>query len=136
MRWTTYPVIDPDQPAIPPLAGVNLAVPLYATHTSLSYQAISCLTSQASMAALMTSAGYTSARRTTFDVAGVLDSFPMAAVVRPSVEAGATAPQTPYWSLIRYGLQSVWSPLDRIKASTTPRESQRKVQAALAGELP
>lgn len=136
MRWTTYPVVDSEKPAIPPLAGINLAVPLYASHTDLSYDAISCLTSEPSMAALMTSAGHNPARSTTYDIAGVTDSFPMAAVVRPSVEAGAAAPQTPYWSLVRYGLQSTWSPIDQVSASTTPRESQRAVRAALAGELP
>lgn len=136
MHWAPYPVIDTAKPGVPPLAGINLAVPLFAPHSELSYRAISCLTAPATMSALMTSAGHSSARQTTYALPGVAESFPMAAVAKAALTRGAAAPQTPYWPLVRAGLESTWLPLHKVSASDTPRRSQHAVAAVLAGELP
>ena len=136
MKAAPYPVIDTASAGIPPLAGVNLAVPLFASHSELSFDAITCLTSVPTMAALMSSAGHSSSRSTTYDEPGVAASFPMAVVAKASVLAGAAVPQTPYWQLVRAGLQDSWLPLSAVSASTTPRASQKTVKAMLAGDLP
>lgn len=136
MQWAPYPVIDAVSPRVAPLAGVALAVPLYAPHSDLSYQAISCLTSTSSMQALMSSSGHSSSRMTTYDLSAVASSYPMAAVTKNAVLTGAAVPQTPYWQLIRAGLMQTWLPLSSVDTSTTPRSSQKAVVARLAGELP
>lgn len=136
MQAAPYPVIDESTAGVPPLAGVNLAVPLFAQHSELSFDAISCLTSDTNLAALMTSAGHSSSKTTTYAAPGVADSFPMAAVARKSVETGAGVPQTPYWQLVRAGLQKTWLPLSSVSSSATPRKSQTTVKAMLAGDLP
>lgn len=136
MKAAAYPVIDTATTGVAPLAGINLAVPLYAPHSELSFDAINCLTSDTTLAALMTSAGHSSSKSTTYDVPGVSTSFPMATVAKAAVLSGAAVPQTPYWQLIRSGIQKSWLPLSSVSTSSTPRESQKTVKALLAGELP
>ena len=135
LQWAPYPVIDASSASIPPLAGVALAVPLYAPHSDLSYKAISCLTSQSSMQALMSSAGHSSSRATTYDLSAVVGSYPMAALTKQALADGAAVPQTPYWQLVRAGLLDTWLPLASVQTSTTPVGSQKAVVARLAGEL-
>ena len=136
LQWAPYPVIDASAASVAPLAGVALAVPLYAPNSDLSYQAISCLTDQSSMRALMTSAGHSSSRMTTYGLSAVAGSYPMAALTKQAIAAGAAVPQTPYWQLVRAGLLDTWLPLDSVETSTTPAASQKSVVARLAGELP
>ena len=134
MQWAPYPVVDADSPSVAPLAGVNLAVPLYAPRSDLSYKAISCLTSKESMLALMTSAGHSSSRMTTYEDAK--SSYPMAAVAKKAVTSGAAVPKTPYWQGARAGILETWLPLGAVETLITPRISQKAVVARLAGELP
>lgn len=136
MQWVPYPVIDAASPSVAPLAGIALAVPLYAPHTDLSYKAITCLTGDTSMQALMTSSGHSSSRMTTYDLAGVAGSYPMAAVTKKAMVSGFAVPQTPYWQLVRAGLLDTWQPLGSVETSSTPESSQKSVVARLAGELP
>ncbi|MEO6471507.1 MAG: extracellular solute-binding protein [Aeromicrobium sp.] len=136
MRWAPYPVMNAKGESVAPLAGVALAVPLYAPHSELSFKAVSCLTSNSSMAALMTSAGHSSSRATTYNIPGVKSSYPMADTAKASLKSGSAVPQTPYWQLIRAGLQDTWLPIDSVTSASTPRLSQAAVVAILAGELP
>ena len=136
MQWAPYPVIDASSASVAPLAGVALAVPLYAPRSDLSYKAISCLTDQPLMQALMSSAGHSSSRATTYDLSAVASSYPMAAVTKNAVMTGNAVPQTPYWQLVRASLLDTWLPLASVEASTTPAASQKSVVARLAGDLP
>lgn len=136
IQWAPYPVVDASSPSVAPLAGVALAVPLYAPHTDLSYRAISCLTSQSSMQAVMSSAGHSSSRMTTYDLEAVASSYPMAEVTRKAVASGEAVPTTPYWQAVRAALIDTWLPLAAVDSSATVRDSQKAVVAGLAGELP
>ena len=134
VQWAPYPVVDADSPSVAPLAGVALAVPLYAPRSDLSYKAITCLTSAESMQALMTSAGHSSSRMTTYD--DVKASYPMADVAKKAVTSGAAVPKTPYWQGARAGILDTWLPINAVETLITPRTSQKAVIARLAGELP
>jgi multiple sugar transport system substrate-binding protein len=134
MSWTSYPAVT--DTSVAPLSGVGLAVPLYAPHSDLSYQAISCLTSSVNLASIMTSAGHSASRMTTYDDSAVKGSYPMAAVTRPAVLSGTTLPVTPYWQVAEAALDDSWLPLRDFSPSATLERSQKAVRAAIAGELP
>ena len=134
MGWAPYPLVG--KSSVAPLSGVELAVPLYAPHSVLSYRAISCLTSATSMRTLMTSSGHSASRLTTYDDPAVKTAYPMAAVTKPAVASGRAVPVTPYWHLIRTGIDDSWAPLKRVTAGDTPGLSQKVVSAQLAGEVP
>lgn len=134
MGWAPYPAVDTS--SIAPLSGVELAVPLYAAHSDLSYRAISCLTSASSMSAVMTSSGHSASRLTTYDDPAVAAAYPMADVTKVAVASGQSVPVTPYWHLVRAGIDESWTPLKKVTAADTPADSQKVVRAALRGELP
>ena len=132
MQWTAYPVVE-DEPAVP-VTGVALAVPLYAQHTTLSYDAIECLTSDASMQQMMLSSGHSAARESLYDTREVEAGYPMAAVARTSRKNGLVLPQTPYWNRVRDALVDTWLPVGDVDDST-PAASQRAVRDEVAGRL-
>ena len=134
MAWTAYPTVT--DTSVAPLSGVGLAVPLYAPHSDLSYQAISCLTSPTALATIMASAGHSASRLTTYDDPAIKTSYPMAAVTKPAVQSGATLPVTPYWPVAQAALDDTWLPLRDFSQDTTLERSQKAVSAAIAGELP
>lgn len=134
MAWTAYPTVA--DTSVAPLSGVGLAVPLYAPHSDLSYQAISCLTSPTVLTSIMASAGHSASRLTTYDDPALSRSYPMAAVTKPAVQSGATLPVTPYWQVAEAALDDTWLPLRDFSQDATLERSQKAVRAAIAGELP
>jgi len=134
MGWAPYPAVS--STSVAPLSGIALAVPLYAPHSDASFRAISCLTSAASMGALMTSSGHSSSRLTTYDEPTVKASYPMADITKAAVKSGRSVPVTPFWTLVRPAIDESWSPLNSVTVDTTPQRSQTMVRARLAGELP
>jgi multiple sugar transport system substrate-binding protein len=134
MGWAPYPMIGTT--SVAPLAGVGLAVPLYAPHSDMSYKAITCLTAPPVMGALMSSAGHSSSRLTTYDDPALVTTYPMALVVKAAITSGRAVPRTPYWNLVRAAIDESWSPLGTVTVDDTPKDSQRVVTARLRGELP
>ena len=134
MAWAAYPTVT--DTSVAPLTGVGLAVPLYAPHSDLSYQAINCLTSTSVLSSIMASAGHSASRLTTYDDPAIKRSYPMAAVTRPAVQSGTTLPVTPYWHVAQAALDETWLPLRDFSQDTTLERSQKAVRAAIAGELP
>ncbi len=134
MGWAPYPMIGTSSAA--PLAGVGLAVPLYAPNSELSFKAITCLTSPAVMVAIMSSAGHSSSRLTTYDDPSLASAYPMAAVTKAAVTSGRAVPTTPYWHLVRTAIDESWRPLAEVTSERTPSQAQRAVTARLGGDLP
>ena len=134
MGWTTYPAVG--LTSIAPLAGVGLAVPLYAPESDLSFRAITCLTSPTALAGLMVDSGHSASRLTTYDDPSVTSGFPMAAVTKAAVLSGRAVPATPYWNVVRNAIDETWTPLRDVAQDSTPPASQKAVLAALEGRLP
>ncbi len=134
LGWSAYPTIGAT--SVAPLSGVGLAVPLYAKHSNRSYKAITCLTSPSVMLTLMSGAGHSSSRLTTYDDPALGTSYPMAAVTKAAILTGRSAPKTPYWNLVRSAIDRSWRPLAEVTVDETPKHSQHVVTARLRGELP
>lgn len=134
LQWAAFPVVDDE--AAPPGEGAGLAVPLYAARTDLSYDAIRCLTSNASQRTLMLESGHGPARSTLYADEDVVAGYPLADVTEPSVRSAVTVPATPYWARVRSALLSAWEPLDAIDPRSTPAASEDAVVDAVAGRLP
>ncbi len=134
MAWTAYPAVTGK--SVAPLSGVGLAVPLYAPHSELSYQAINCLTSPTALTSIMASAGHSASRLTTYDDPAVKRSYPMADVTKPAVQSGVAVPVTPYWQVAEAALEDSLLPLRDFSQATTLESAHQAVRAAIAGELP
>jgi len=131
LSWAPYPVMG-DEP-VAPLTGAALAVPAAAAHRGLSWDAITCLTSPDSLAALTTISGHSASRASTYDLDAVAKAYPMAAVTRAAVEHGVALPSSSYWQLVEAGLLEAMTPLADVHADTTPAAAQRAVKTLLKG---
>lgn len=133
LRWAPFPQVAGEAAA--PTSSMALAVPLYAPDTSLSYQAISCLTSDDSLATIMTGSGHGAARTTAYDLPAVRSGYPLAEVVRPALQTAVTLPSTPYWMQVRAALDDTWTPFSSVEIATA-RRAQQAVRDAVGGRLP
>ncbi len=65
----------------------------------------------------------------------VTKAFPMADVIRQSLEQAAPRPQTPYYNEVSTGLQETWHPPSSVNPpETTPQKSTEFITAVLHGE--
>ena len=133
MNAVPYPVVEGE--SVAPLTGVSLAVPQDAEDTALAYEAVSCLTSVESQQRMMAESGHGATRAAVYEADEVKAAIAASGVMLEAVTSGVNVPSTPYWQRVRLGLGETWAPIGAVSPSTTPAESQRVVQARVAGGL-
>lgn len=133
LSWAPFPVIEASAVGGAPLVGMGLGVPLHSRHRTLAFDAIGCLTDTPQLVSLMTATGHSAARRSLYDQIEIRTSYPFAALARAAIEHGVIEPGTPYWHLVRRGIEQTWRPLDDVVAGSTPAESDRRVSDLIAG---
>jgi multiple sugar transport system substrate-binding protein len=132
--WTLYPRVHPDQETAPPLGGINLGVGAESDHPELAYEAIECIVSPENQTEYFITNGNPPSNTTSYDDPAVAESFPMAGVIRDSLQLAAPRPQTPYYNEISTGLQQNWTPPDAVDPQTTPAATEEFIIAVLRGE--
>ena len=130
--WTIYPRVKPDEQSRPPYGGINLGVGAFSKHTDLAYRATECITSAANQKYYFVSNGNPASNTTVYDDPEVQKSFPMAPVIRQSLEQAAPRPQTPYYSEISGGLQRVYNPYSDVDPGQTGQQATDLIDAVLA----
>ncbi len=132
--WAMYPATVEGQPSRPPLGGIDIGVGAYSKHTDLAYQAAECIVDPAKQAAYFVSDGNPPAASAAYDDPKVRDAFPMADLIRASLEQAAPRPQTPYYNEVSGGLQQTWHPPSSVDPDTTPGKAEDLITAVLRGE--
>jgi len=132
--WAMYPQVVEGQESRPPVGGINLGVSAFSEHVEESFAAIACITDPAKQAEYFVTNGNPPSATEAFDDPAVQEAFPMADVLRESLEAGAPRPLTPFYTTVTLGLQRTWHPLDQIDPESTPERSTELLRAILAGE--
>jgi multiple sugar transport system substrate-binding protein len=132
--WAVYPRVVADQPAAPPYGGINLAVGAFSEHPDLAYEATECITTTENQAYYMTSNGNPASDTAVYDDPEVLEVFPMAPVIRESLELAASRPQTAYYSEVSGSIQRVYHPPSSVTPQGTGKEAADLISAVLAGE--
>lgn len=131
LGWAMYPRTTPGHPARPPIAGVTLAAPAASKHRRLALEAAECLTSQRNQVKYMLTQGLISGLAAVYDNTRVRRAYPMADLLRRSLQAGAPRPAIASYREVSKALQDVYWPPRRVDPQTTPRAAQRAVDAAL-----
>jgi multiple sugar transport system substrate-binding protein len=132
LGWAMYPRTEPDRPAAPPVGGVSLAVPALSTHQALALEAARCLTSPEHQARLVTSSGgYLAPTASVYNDPNVRRAYPMADLLRDSLEHGVPQPVLGDYSHISQALLKTFWPATRVDPATTPREAQRAIGVVL-----
>jgi len=132
--WAMYPQVDEGTDARPPYGGINLGIGAFSTHVDLALEAAQCIVSPENQAFYFATNGNPPSSTKAYDDPQVVEAFPMADVIRESLEKAAPRPQTPYYNEVSTGVQETWHPPASVNPDTTPREATDFITAVLRGE--
>ncbi|MEP7192827.1 MAG: extracellular solute-binding protein [Actinomycetota bacterium] len=131
--WAKYPQTVAGTVSRPPFGGIELGVGAFSKHPDLAYDAAKCISSTAHQKLYMIGTGNPAARKAVYDDAEIRKQFPMAALIRQSLDDAAPRPQSQYYGDISTGLQREFSPPDSVNPDTTPQAATSLITAVLQG---
>ena len=132
--WARYPRVQPGEPSSPPLGGINLAIGNFTNHPDEALAAVKCITSLESNIEYMAGAGNPAARADAFDAPEVLEVFPMAALIRESINEAGPRPVTPFYGDVSSSVQRTWHPPADAEPGSTPADTDEFMADVLAGD--
>jgi multiple sugar transport system substrate-binding protein len=132
--WTVYPRVNPDDPAAPPIGGINIGVGAFSPTPELAFEAAECIVSEENQAYYFVSNGNPAAKASVYDDPAVIEEFPQAPVIRESLELAAPRPQTVYYNEFTVALQRTYHPASSVTPGVTGEQAAELIRAVLAGE--
>lgn len=132
--WALYPQAVEGEESRPPYGGINLGVGAFSDHVDLAYEAAQCIVSPEKQAAYFVSDGNPPSSLTAFDDPQVQEAFPMADVIRESLQNAAPRPQTPFYNEVSSSLQRTWHPPGAVSPDSSPQDADELVTSVLQGE--
>ncbi|MFC4613768.1 extracellular solute-binding protein [Cellulomonas algicola] len=132
--WALYPQVDEAQESRPPYGGINLGVGAFSRYVDQAFAAAECIVQPENQVYYFVENGNPPSNTTAFDDPQVIEAFPMAPVIRQSLEQAAPRPQTPYYNEVSSGLQETWHPPSSVNPDTTPQKSTDFITAVLRGD--
>ena len=82
----------------------------------------------------MLGTGNPAANKNVYDDPEVQEKFPMADVIRESLDEGAPRPITQYYGDVTNAIQREYSPPDSVDPQTTPQRTTELITSVLSGE--
>ncbi len=132
--WAQYPRVDADAPSAPPYGGINLGVGAFSENADLAYEATECITSAENQTYYFVTNGNPASKEAVFDDPAVTEAFPMASVIRDSLQDAAPRPQTAYYSEVSESIQRDYHPPGSVQPGRTGAEATELIKAVLAKE--
>ena len=132
--WAVYPRVSQDTEARPPYGGINLGIGAFSKHVDLALEAAQCIVTPENQAYYFATNGNPPSSTKAYEDDAVREAFPMADVIRDSLENAAPRPQTPYYNEVSTGLQETWHAPASVDPDTTPKESTDFIISVLRGE--
>jgi multiple sugar transport system substrate-binding protein len=124
LAWARYPRVTADQPSKPPLGGVNLAISKFTPRRAEAFDAIRCIISPAMEKIRAVELGDPAANGSVYDDPEIRKLFPMADLMRESINDAGPRPVTPYYGDISAAIQREWHPQTALDANTPKRTAQ------------
>jgi multiple sugar transport system substrate-binding protein len=132
--WGLYPRVVEDEESRPPYGGINIGVGAFSKHPELAYEAAECATTEENQAYYFVTNGNPAARAAVYDDPEVIAEFPMAPVIRESLENAAPRPQTQYYSEVSSSIQRIYHPPSAIDPDRTGQRASELITAVLRKE--
>jgi multiple sugar transport system substrate-binding protein len=130
--WSRWPAVVPGLPSAPPLGGINLAISAFGENPNLAVDAVACLTSAESQKRYMLGEGLLATVESVYDEPEIRRAFPMADLLRESLDDAAPRPITPYYADITAVIQRTWHPPASV-TEATPARTARLIVEVLRG---
>jgi multiple sugar transport system substrate-binding protein len=131
--WARYPRVVADKPSAPPLGGINLAIGNFTKAPDQALAAVRCITSLQSQTQYMVDAGNPAAKGAAFDDPKVKEVFPMASLIRDSINGAGPRPVTPYYGDVSASVQRTWHPASAVQSPSTPQTTKTYMTEVLEG---
>ncbi|WP_460626865.1 extracellular solute-binding protein [Intrasporangium mesophilum] len=132
--WARYPEAVAGKESKPPLGGINLAIGAYTQYPNQALQLVKCVTSLQSNIDYMLDSGNPAAKAAAYDDPQVRKVFPMADLIRDSINGAGPRPITPYYNDVSTSVQITWHPSTGVTAPETPKETSDFMTAVLHGQ--
>ena len=132
--WARYPGVEAAEASRPPLGGINLAIGAYTKYPEQALDLVKCATSLQSNIEYMVDSGNPAAKRAAYDDPKVRKAFPMASLIRDSIDEAGPRPVTPYYNDVSTSVQRVWHPATEVRAPQTPEETATFMTDVLQGK--
>ena len=134
LAWTRYPQTTEGTESKPPLGGIEMGVAQSSSNQEQAWEAVECLTSQESQKAYMLGTGNPAARKAVYDDADIKKDFPMAALIRQSLDSSGPRPLTQYYGDVSSGIQREYSPPGSVTPDKTPEQTTQLLEDVLNGD--
>jgi multiple sugar transport system substrate-binding protein len=132
--WARYPRVESDRESAPPLGGIDLGIGEFTEHPEQALDAVKCITSLESNVQYMVEAGNPAARSAAYDDPAVIEAFPMADLIRESINSAGPRPITPYYGDVSTSVQRTWHPSTSVRSPETPERTDTYMSEVLQGE--
>jgi multiple sugar transport system substrate-binding protein len=133
IAWARYPEVSAGKPSTPPLGGINLGIGAFTKHPTQALAAAKCITSLQGQTQYMVESGNPSARSASYDDPAVRKKFPMADLIRDSINDAGPRPITPYYGDVSTSVQRTWHPSEGVHAPGTPEKTDQYMGDVLSG---
>src|SRR5688572_5140482 len=127
--WAQYPRVVEDEGSRPPYGGINIVVGAFSENVDAAYEAAECIVSEENQAYYFTTNGNPAAKASVYDDPEVIAAFPMAPVIRESLQQAAPRPQTAYYSEVSTSIQRVYHPPSSVRPERTGDRAADLIQA-------
>lgn len=134
LGWARYPQTVAGEQSKPPLGGIEMGVNAASENENVAWDAVECLTSKKGQTDYMLGSGNPAARKSVYDNPEIKKQFPMAELIRYSLDTGAPRPLTQYYGDVSAGIQEEYSPPGSVDPDSTPRETTSLLEAVLRGD--
>ena len=134
ISWARYPGVEAGEASRPPLGGINLAIGAFTKYPEQALDLVKCATSLQSNIEYMVDAGNPAAKGAAYDDPKVREAFPMAPLIRDSINEAGPRPVTPYYNDVSTSVQRVWHPATSVHAPQTPEETATFMTEVLQGK--
>jgi multiple sugar transport system substrate-binding protein len=129
--WARWPQVDAAQPSRPPLGGIALAIGAFTPFRAEAVDAIRCLTNEEHQRRYMLGSKIPVVRTAVYDDPEVRRVFPMADLIRESINDAAPRPKTPYYTDVSAAVVRTFHPPAAVDPLRTPAAAVRLVDDVL-----
>ncbi|HET7754513.1 MAG TPA: extracellular solute-binding protein, partial [Anaeromyxobacteraceae bacterium] len=125
--WARYPRVEAGEPSRPPFGGISLAVSAFSSKPELALEAARCIASLQSQTEYMVDAKTPVAKSAAYDDPRVREIFPMADLIRESIDEAHPRPSTPYYVDVSASVVRVFHPPAAVEPDRTPAQAAKLI---------
>ncbi|MFC3381894.1 extracellular solute-binding protein [Couchioplanes azureus] len=131
VAWARYPRVRPDLPSKPPIGGANIGISRFSTKKDLAVEAVKCLISPPMQKIRFLGLGDPVATGSVYDDPDVRKKYPMADLMRESINDAGPRPITPYYGDVSAAVQRTWHTPAGVDPDETPATAARLIDDVL-----